>query len=238
MSDKGEEVTTHWNTRSLLIRDMQSGPEALKQREYLEKVAGASYADIVGDADMMAFTRSIAKGLFGDNCAACHQQGGAGVIGMYPNLADDAWLWGGSFEDIETTLRQGQIGFMPGFAETFDEQQLDDVTSYVLSLSGHEVDGAAAKRGGEIFNGPTGGCYYCHAKTGEGLKSQGAANLTDSIWTIADVPGQATVDGKKSVVKRVIANGVQRHMPAWQERLSDAEIRLLTVYVHELGGGK
>jgi len=27
-------------------------------------------------------------------------------------------------------------------------------------------------------------------------------------------------------------------MPAWKERLSDTEIKILTYYVHEMGGGK
>jgi len=27
-------------------------------------------------------------------------------------------------------------------------------------------------------------------------------------------------------------------MPAWQGRLSESEIKLLTVYVHDLGGGQ
>jgi len=27
-------------------------------------------------------------------------------------------------------------------------------------------------------------------------------------------------------------------MPSWKGRLSDQQIKLLTVYVHELGGGK
>jgi cytochrome c oxidase cbb3-type subunit 3 len=39
-------------------------------------------------------------------------------------------------------------------------------------------------------------------------------------------------------VRDVIKNGVQREMPAWEGRLSAAEIKLLTVYVHSLGGGQ
>ena len=71
-NDQGEEVTTHWNTRALLIEDMQNGEEALKQKAYLEKVNAASYEEILSDPDMMAFTESTAKVLFADNCAACH----------------------------------------------------------------------------------------------------------------------------------------------------------------------
>ncbi len=187
---------------------------------------------------MMDFTRSVTKGLFGDNCAACHGSGGEGVVGLFPNLADDDWLWGGSVEDIERTLTQGQVGYMPGFKETFTEQQLDQVASYVLQLAGHEVDAGMAASGKDIFQGEAGGCYYCHTKEGTGMKSQGAANLTDNIWTIANVPAAADMSAKTDAVKAVIRDGVVRKMPGWTDRLSETQIKLLTVYVHELGGGQ
>ncbi len=235
---EGKEVTTHWNTRALLIKDMQEGKDALRSREYMQQVAAASYSDILGDAEMMAFSRSVANGLFGDNCAPCHGAGGAGVMALFPNLADDDWLWGGSVEEIENSIANGRLGFMPAFDDVFDEQQLDDVATFVLGLSGHSVDAAAAQRGEQIFTGESGGCYYCHTPAGSGLKSQGAANLTDKIWTIVDVNGIDGVDAKKDLVKQVIARGVKREMPHWSDRLTATQIKLLTVYVHELGGGQ
>ena len=234
----GEERTTHWNTRSLLARDMQEGKEALRSKEYMEKIAAADYEQILGDPDMMAFVRSVTKGLFGDNCAACHGAGGAGVIGLFPNLADDDWLWGGSVQEIQQTIAGGRGGYMPAFARSLSDEQLDDVSNFVLSLSGHDVPADKAARGQRLFAGETGGCYYCHAATGAGLKSQGSANLTDNIWTIADVPAESALSGKIDVVKSVIRNGVNRQMPAWQGRLDENQIKLLTVYVHELGGGQ
>lgn len=234
----GEERTTHWNTRSRLVKDMQEGKEALRSKEYMEKVAAADYDQILADPDMMAFVRSVTKGLFGDNCAACHGSGGTGVMGLFPNLADDDWLWGGTVQDIQATLTGGRVGYMPAFARTFSEEQLDDVAHFVLSLSGHEVAADKLVRGKQLFTGNAGGCYYCHTAEGTGLKSQGAANLTDNIWTIADVPGQADLEGKIAAVKDVVRNGVNRVMPAWQGRLDATQIKLLTVYVHELGGGQ
>jgi cytochrome c oxidase cbb3-type subunit 3 len=234
----GTEKTTHWNTRSLLLKDLQEGKESRLSQEYMSKVAAAGYAEILGDAEMMAFTRSVAKGLFGDNCAACHGAGGQGVMGLFPNLADDDWLWGGRVDEIQDTLANGRLGFMPAFRETFEDGQLDDVATYVLSLSGHKVDDAASARGKNIFQTETGGCYYCHTQAGIGLKSQGAANLTDQIWTVADINGAAGIDAKKALVKQIISNGVQREMPGWTGRLNAAQIKLLTVYVHELGGGQ
>jgi len=236
----GEQVTTHWNTRALLIKEMQTGEEALKQQDYLKKVGAASYEEIQNDPDMMGFVNSMAKGLFGDNCAACHGVGGTPtMIGQYPNLGDDAWLWGGDIAAIQATITDGRMGYMPGFAATFSDEQLDQVTAYVLSLSG-VVQGEPAQvaAGQKIFQGETGGCYYCHTKAGTGMASVGSANLTDAIWTVADVPGAASDAEKSARVRSVIKNGVQRQMPAWEGRLSAAEIKLLTVYVHSLGGGK
>jgi cytochrome c oxidase cbb3-type subunit III len=234
----GTEKSTHWNTRALLIKDLKESKGAMLSQEYMSRVTAASYAEILADPEMMAFTRSVARGLFGDNCAACHGAGGQGVIGLFPNLADDAWLWGGGIVDIQTTITEGRYGFMPAFRDTFNDRQLDDVATYVLGLSGNAVDTVAAKRGEQLFQTQAGGCYYCHTSAGTGLKSQGAANLADQVWTIADVGDTDDLAVRKSRVKDVIRNGVQRQMPRWSERLSPAQIKLLTVYVHELGGGQ
>ncbi len=233
----GEEVTTHWNTRAELIEEMQTGSETLKQQEYMKKVAAASYAQIESDPEMSGFMRSTAKVLFADNCAACHGIGGAPLkLGLYPNLGDDAWLWGGSTEQIEQTIRAGRNGFMPAFGEVLSDEQVEQVASYVLSLSGSSADMAKAEAGKAIFQGKEGGCYYCHTESGKGMHSQGAANLTDQIWTVADVPGAADDAGKLEAVKKVIRGGIQRQMPAWSGRLDDTEIKLLTAYVNSLGG--
>lgn len=234
----GQEVTTHWNTRALLAEEIQTGAEGVKQREYLEKITSSSYEEILSDPDKMAFVRSMGKVMFADNCAACHGTGGNGVMTLYPSLVDDAWLWGGEINDIYNTLVLGRKGYMPGFSETFTGEQANDVSAYVLSLSGIEGDADSIKRGDVIFNGQEGGCYYCHTHQGSGMKSLGSANLTDKIWTIADVPGVEAYDAKQAAIKSVIMNGVSREMPAWEGRLSDSTIKMLTVYVYSLGGGK
>ena len=232
----GKEVTTHWNTRAELIEEMQTGSETLKQQAYLQKVAAASYDEIVNDPDMMAFTRSTAKVLFADNCAACHGVGGTPAkIGLYPNLRDDAWLWGGDIANIERTIREGRHGFMPAFGQVLAEEKLEQLANYVLSLSGHAVDNAKADLGRTIFQGKEGGCYYCHTESGTGMASQGAANLTDAIWTVADVPGAADDKARIDAVEAVVRDGVHRQMPAWSGRLDDTQIKLLTVYVQSLG---
>lgn len=231
----GKEVTTHWNTRALLMKDLQDAREA--QAEYIDELKTASYADIKASDEKNAFVYSKAKVLFADNCAACHQTGGNGVIGAYPNLLDDAWLWGGSFAKIEETIAKGRNGVMPGFKKSLSADQISDVSDYVLRLSGHEVDSGAAQRGKAVFTG-AGGCFACHGADAKGNPSMGSANLADSIWTIADVPGAKDVAAKKSAIAQVVRDGKTRVMPAWKGRLTDTEIKILSFYVHELGGGK
>ena len=236
VTSDGKEKTTHWNTRSLLMREMQEAREM--QQPYMDKIQKASYAAISKDQDMRAFAYSSAKVLFADNCAACHQAGGAGVMGLYPNLADDAWLWGGSHKQIETSIRDGRVGSMPGFKARFSDADITDLSSYVLSLSKQDgVNPTSAKRGKAMFEGAA-GCFACHTKAGSGNHAMGSANLTDKIWSISNVAGQNSIEDKQSVVKKVIASGINRHMPALKERLSEVEIKMLTFYIHELGGGK
>lgn len=231
----GIENTTHWNTRALYMKEMQTAREM--QKPYIDKIVKASYTQIAKDKDQSGFAYSTAKVLFADNCAACHQTGGAGVIGLFPNLADDAWLWGGAYKNIEDSIRNGRKGSMPGFKASLNAQQIDDAADYVLSLSNEKVDAGKAAKGKLVFEG-AGGCFACHTKAGTGQTAMGAANLTDKIWTIANVQGSKTLTVKKEVVKAVIKKGIGRDMPAWQGRLSEADIKMLTFYVHQIGGGK
>lgn len=229
-NNDGTEVTTGWNTRAQLAYELQNDENELKRNKYVQEIAATSYENIAKDADKVAFINSYGKGIFGDYCAACHQTGANGVVGLYPNLIDDDWLWGGDTKAIESTIRHGRNGYMPAFKNTFNDEQLTDVSNYVLSLSGVEHNAASAAKGAEIFKGETGGCYYCHTKAGKGLVSQGSANLTDKIWTVANVPA---ADNKLDSVKHVISNGVKRQMPAWGSRLSDDEIKVLVAYLRQ-----
>lgn len=237
-TDKGEEVTTHWNTRALLRKEMQSGDAAMAQKAQLEKIDAASYDDIAKDAEMEAFVASFGKGVFGDYCAACHQTGGVGVIGSYPNLSDDAWLWGGATADIENTIRNGRLGFMPSFKGTLNANQIDELANYVLNLSGEPANAEMATKGEALFKGETTGCYYCHTEKATGMKEQGSANLTDQIWTMVDIKGLETPEAKLAAIKSVISNGVMRKMPGWKDRLSDTEIKVLTAYISSFAAGQ
>lgn len=80
--------------------------------------------------------------------------------------------------------------------------------------------------GKEVF---VNNCAACHGEDGEGLRSFGGPNLTDSIWLYGS--GVQAVTNQMKAPK----NGV---MPAWGARLGDTTVKQLAVYVHSLGGGE
>lgn len=237
VNDKGETKTTHWSTRANLMVEMNEA--AKQQKPYFDKIAAMSFEQIVKDPETNNFVVSAGKQLFADNCAACHQVGGQGVVGHFPNLTDDDWLYGGTFEKIQQTITNGRHGYMPTFGEVLNAQQIDQLANYVLSLSGEKVDAAKAQAGNALFHSMDAACFYCHGDNGKGRQEVGAPNLTDKIWLWANVPAADTPEKKLEAVKTVITQGLNKGvMPAWKDRLKPEQIKLLTVYVHELGGGK
>lgn len=237
VNDKGVKKTTHWSTRALFIKENNEAIAA--QKPYFDKVAAMPFEQIAQNPELNSFVLSAGKQLFSDNCAACHQQGGGGKMGFAPNLTDDDWLYGGHYTNIQQTITNGRHGYMPPFAQVLTDAQMTQLADYVLSLSHNAVNPDSAKAGDALFHSETAACYYCHGVDAKGRQVLGSANLTDSIWLWADVPDAKTIAQKEAAVKNVILHGLNKGvMPAWKDRLSAEQIKLLTVYVHELGGGK
>jgi cytochrome c oxidase cbb3-type subunit 3 len=232
LEENGKMVDKPWNSRNLFIQEMQSSDSAVRQRGFVDKVSNASFEQIVADPSMLAFARSMGAGLFGDNCAACHSQGGQGNLPNYPSLADNEWLWGSSFATISGDIANGKVGNMPPLP--LKGGTLTDVANYVLSLSGQAVDVPSAQRGKAGFAM----CAACHGAEGKGNPMLGAPNLTDMAWSNIDVVGAINVDAKRKMIEGVVSSGIHREMPSFSARLSPVEIKMLTVYVHELSGGQ
>jgi len=83
-------------------------------------------------------TELAARGasLYQTNCAVCHGTEGKGnhALGA-PNLTDSIWLYGGTQQMVETSLRDGRAGVMPAFLEQLGEDRVHLLTAYVYSLS-------------------------------------------------------------------------------------------------------
>ncbi|MEE9302876.1 MAG: cytochrome-c oxidase, cbb3-type subunit III [Thiotrichaceae bacterium] len=228
-TDAGEEVTTHWNTRALLAKAMQTDKLELRRQAMVKSIAATPINQIAGDVEKSQFVLAYGKGIFGDYCAACHQAGGQGVVGHYPNLIDDAWLWGGDAADIEASIRKGRKGNMPAHSNSLSDAEITQVAHYVLSLSGEVKGSEVVDAGKVVFNAK--GCSGCHTPTGVGMKALGSANLTDKVWTQANVPDAADVNAKVEAVKSVVSDGIKREMPAWESRLEEDEIKVLVAYI-------
>ena len=113
-----------------------------------------------------------------------------------------------------------------GIDELLTAEQINDTAEYVLSLSGKSTDSAAAARGEEHFVEQ---CVACHGESGEGNQELGSPNLRDPIWLYG---------GEKTDVVQSIHGSRAGVMPAWQGRLEETTIKMLSVYVHSLGGGQ
>ncbi len=198
-------------------------------------ISAPSMEAIENDAGLQQFALAAGKSLFGDNCATCHGAGGQGFPG-YPNLNDDSWIWGGGLEDIKQTIAFGRRSDHPettnsimmayGRDDLLPASDISDLANYVLFISGQEHDTAAAGRAAPIYASQ---CAVCHGADGSGDRTQGAPNLTDAIWLFG---------GDQETIYESIWSGRAGVMPAWDGRLSEAEITALAVYVHSLGGGE
>jgi cytochrome c oxidase cbb3-type subunit 3 len=222
-----------YSQRERVAEDLAQAKAA--QAVYRNKIAASSLAAIEGDPKLLSFALAGGAAAFGDNCAPCHGRGAQGGFG-YPNLRDDAWLWGGSLDAIYQTIQHGvrsgdpeaHGNQMPAFGKlgTLKPDQVNDVAEYVLSLSGNADDQEAASRGKAIFGTD---CVACHGPEGKGNQALGAPNLTDELWLYG---------GDKATVVETITNGRGGVMPAWTGRLDPATIKELAIYVHSLGGGQ
>ena len=203
---------------------------------FLDRIEAASLEELSEDADLMNFAIAGGRAAFADNCVPCHGLGGAGQAGGYPSLADDDWIWGGTLDDIQATLLYGiradnddtRISDMPAFGvdELLTDEEIADVAAYVLSLSGGEADSAAVERGAPLYEE---NCLACHGEGGVGEMALGAPRLDDQIWLYG---------GELAEIQAQIHKPRHGMMPGWEARLDATTIKMLSTYVHTLGGGQ
>jgi cytochrome c oxidase cbb3-type subunit 3 len=196
---------------------LQRASEAQAQR-LMARFAGKTVAQLRGDPEALKMGRN----LFANNCAICHGADGRGNPG-FPNLTDADWLYGGSPEQIETTISGGRNGVMIAWQDVLGSDGVENVLAYVLSLSGREVPAGDVAAGAKIFATD---CVACHGPDGKGNPLLGAPNLTDGVWLYG---------GSVDAVRTSIARGRQGHMPAQFARLGEQRIKLLDAYVLSLG---
>lgn len=228
--------TFGWSSRGTLENELAAQKKA--RSVWLTKIEAADVADVEKDKDLLRYALAGGKIAFNENCAACHGTGGVGVPGAYPTLADDEWLWGGTLADIEQTIKYGvrnpngnsRQSEMPKFGADgmLTPEQISQVADYVVSLSNKAP--AAGSPGEAVFND---NCVACHAEGGVGNKDMGAPALNNQLWLF-----KTAKESVKDLVTAQVNKPKHGSMPAWSERLDPTTIKMLAVYVHNLGGGK
>ncbi|MBU3579414.1 cytochrome-c oxidase, cbb3-type subunit III [Polynucleobacter sp. 73C-SIWE] len=168
--------------------------------------------------------REMGQRLFLNSCAQCHGSDAGGSKG-FPNLTDRDWLYGGSPENIKTTIINGRGGVMPPFPQ-LDSKQIVEVANYVRSLSGLPANDLKVASGADLFKS---NCAACHGADGKGNIALGAPNLTDKTWLYG---------GSEAVIVETITKGRMAMMPAQDKVLSPEKIHLLTAYVWGLSNNK
>jgi cytochrome c oxidase cbb3-type subunit 3 len=198
------------------------------------KLVAADLSAIATDPELTNYTQNAGGAVFRTWCAQCHGSGAAGAKG-YPNLLDNDWLWGGTIEDIHLTISHGvrnttdadaRFSQMPTFGDLLEPGEIDAVVNHVLAISGQEHDAALATTGATVF---ADNCAACHMEDGSGDRAQGAPNLTDAIWLWG---------GDAATLTETVTQSRFGVMPAWSGRLSEADIRAVSAYVHSRGGGE
>ncbi len=203
-----------------------------------QRIVDASLDDIQADPDLLTYALTGGRIVFGDNCAPCHAVGGAGQLN-YPVLADDAWIWGGTLDAIQQTILYGvrnqeyeydaRFSMMPGYGVDglLTREEIDEVASYVVTLSSREAPRPELVEAGSVIFAEQ--CSACHGENGMGVEDLGAPNLTDAIWLYG---------GTFEEIQAQIWHPQHGVMPGWIDRLRPEDIKMVSLYVHSLGGGQ
>jgi cytochrome c oxidase cbb3-type subunit 3 len=182
-----------------------------------ERVRGKTVESIAADPEAL---RAGAV-LFVENCAACHGRNALGNVALgAPNLTDDDWLYGGDGKAILTSILDGRRGAMPAFTGTIPDDSILDIAHYVASLSGLPNDSLRAQLGKRLFSN----CMPCHGADGKGNQALGAPNLTDVPWLYGTTVPRA--------IAETIRGGRSGVMPAWRDRLGEADALLVAAWVY------
>ncbi|MBL1234998.1 MAG: cytochrome-c oxidase, cbb3-type subunit III [Rhodobiaceae bacterium] len=223
-----------YSQRAVVAAEIQEAQAKLAP--FRDKIAASDFSEIVTNPELMTVALASGKAAFGDNCAPCHGSGAQGAVG-FPNLNDDEWIWGGSLDEIHTTLKHGirwdadddsRFSQMPAFLadEILERGQVEDVATYVLTLNGSFEATEQSARGSVVFAEQ---CASCHGADGTGNVELGAPNLADHIWLYG---------GDLPTIVETVSYSRSGVMPAWSNRLSPGTLKELALYVHSLGGGQ
>ena len=151
----------------------------------------------------------------------------------FPALADDEWLWGGKLDRYPADHRSWNAQRQRDAAIRRCRASADGMLTprrscgrrlRAVPVRPPQADARTAK-------GPRSSRRTAPPATARrrGQPGDGRARLADGMWLYG---------GDRAAIVRRSRYARNGSMPAWGERLDPATIKMLTLYVHALGGGK
>jgi len=204
-----------WTQESQYEAEMKTATEA--QEAVFVRYRQMDNNTLIADADANA----TGQRLFANSCAMCHGSDARGARG-FPNLRDNDWLYGDSFDTVLQSIANGRAGVMPVMVGGLDERAIAELVVYVQSMSGQKADPEMAAKGKHSFDML---CIACHGVDGSGNQALGAARLNDDIWLYG---------GEPETIRKTVTEGRNGKMPAHKDLLSQDRRRLIAAYVLSL----
>lgn len=238
-----------------------------KRAPYEAQLAQMTVQEILADTELKHYVMVSSQVLYGDNCAGCHGIGGQPPAGsFYPVLADDEWLYGGTIDDIMMSIAGGRIGQMPAHAEDLTSEQVDGLAQFVVdSANGvenkpgmrlYQEHGCASCHGDQAQGDPTAGApdltdkiwrFSSDIEQVRKIILHGVNDDLDPQTQPALMPQwnerlaavlQIQADVKQADENIEEIDWEQELSGQETQRLSESDIRKLSIYVHQMGGGQ
>ncbi len=201
-----------WSQEGQYAEEMEAAAEA--QETIFARYRQLDNEALIADAEANA----TGQRLFAQSCAMCHGSDGRGAR-SFPNLADNDWLYGGSFDTVMQSIANGRNGAMPVMVGGLDDAGVNNLVAYVQSMSGQQVDAGMAAEGKTHFDML---CIACHGPDGSGNQALGSPRLNDEIWLYG---------GETETIKETVTKGRNGNMPVHKDLLSEDRRRLIAAYV-------
>lgn len=201
-----------WSQEGQYEAELKTAAEA--QEAIFSRYRQMDNDELIADAEANA----TGQRLYANSCAMCHGSDARGAVG-FPNLTDNDWLYGDSFDAVSQSIANGRAGAMPVMVGHLDDSAIAELVVFVQSMSGQKADPGMAEKGKKTFDML---CVACHGFDGSGNQALGAPRLNDDVWLYGDSP---------DAIKQTITKGRNGNMPAHKDLLSEDRIRLITAYV-------
>jgi cytochrome c oxidase cbb3-type subunit III len=223
-----------WRAAALALSLLAiAGAYSWSQHSAAERLVRADPTQILLDPALLQRALNLGRPLYQKHCATCH---GAALQGNpargVPNLAKNAWLYGGDPVAVEHTILYGirsghpkahNVTDMPALVRSgqISADDARDVVELLESLASVPHDSQMAERGRAVYYGK-GNCFDCHAADARGVTDYGAPALTGPIWLYG---------GDRSTLYQSVLDGRHGICPAWVDKLTPSQIRSLTLYL-------